>query len=290
MTIPNIILVEKNKLSQAGVWTWLLALTPAGSGTTYRYTNNTEALTYGGQVYDPMPFRIKPIEKTGDGQLQVFQVIITDIGLTLQSILRANNGLRKASVTVTQVDTQLLNEDFSGDSLTYEVSHCQNNYCDVILYCGVPGSLKYRLPEDEYWALQCRHDFRVPGGAYGLRCGYTPKDVVSVIIPGPPDYGRLAVEVTNHGFITGEVVALFTINGITPSLNGDWTIEKFNDNVFKLNGTDGANYSGSYTSGGKAGYARCPRLLTTCRTYHGGQGSPYGGIAASRSDSVRLAL
>jgi len=291
MVLSNLIMAEKDKLSQQGAWTWLLALTPAGSETTYHYTNNTESLVYAGNTYNPMPFRIEPIDKSTDGQLQVFQVVVTDIGLSLQSVLRANNGLRNASVTVTQVNTMLLGEDFSEDSMTFQVSHCQNKYCDIVFYCGVPGSLKHRVPEDEYFALQCRLDFRIPGGGYSSRCGYAARlqTVTAVEIPGPP-YGRLAVTVPNHGFVTGETIALFTINGITPSLAADWIIEKYNDDVFKLNGTDGSDYSGGYTGGGKAGYAKCPRVLNKCRTYHGGQGSSYGGIAASRSDSVRLAL
>jgi hypothetical protein len=285
VTLSNIILAEKNKLNQTGVWPWLLALTPAGSGTTYRYTNNTAAVSYGGQTYAALPFRIEPIDKSGDGQLQAVQIIVTDIGLTLQSVIRAYNGLRRASVTLTQVNTGLLTEDFSGDSVTFQVSHCQNKYTDIVIYCGVPGSLKHRVPEDEYFALQCRHDFRIPSGAYSSRCGYTPKTIVAVNIGVP---GRVSVEVTNHGFVTDDTVALFTVNGITPSLAGDWTIEKFNDNVFKVNDTDGLDYSGSYTSGGLAGYAKCPRLLTTCCNY--GRNTNYGGIAASRADAIRLAL
>jgi hypothetical protein len=287
MVLSNVIVAEKNRLSQPGVWTWLLAVTPAGSGTTYRFTNNTEALSYQGHTYDPMPFRIDPIETTTDGQLQALQITVTDIGMSLQSVLRANNGLRNASVTISEVNTTLLGEDYSEDSLTFQVSHCQNRYCDIIFYCGVPGSLKHRVPEDEYWALQCRHDFRIPGGGYSSRCGYVGKVVAGVSLPaGNP----VIVEVSGHPFVTGDSVRLYGVAGITPSLDADWTVTGTDASHFTLDGTNGSSYGGSYSGGGKAGFARCVRTLNTCRLYHDGQGSPYGGIAASRSDSVRLAV
>jgi hypothetical protein len=283
--IPNIILVEKNKLQQTGCWPWLLALTPAGSALTYRYTSNTEAIAYGGNTYNPMPFRITPIERSTDGSLNAAQITVTDVGLGLQSVLRANNGLRGASVTLTQVNTNLLEQDFSGDSVTFQVSYCQNKYIDLIFYCGVPGSLKHRVPEDQYLALQCRNDFRIPSGEYGSRCGYVGKTIAAVTLAaGSP----VEVQVAAHGFATGDQVRVCGTAGITPSLNDDYTVTGVDADHFTLDGTDGGDYSGSYPGGGKAGYAKCPRILTQCRNY--GRSPSYGGIAAARADAVRLAL
>ncbi len=443
MTLPNAILVEKNKLSQGGSWVWLVALTPAGRTTTYRYTNDTLAVSYGGVTYDPLPLRVQPMEKSIDGSLAVFQVIVTDVGLALQSILRANNGLRNASITLTQVATSLLAQDFSGDSVTFQVSHCQNQYCDVILYCGVPGSVKQRVPEDQYLALTCRHDFRVPvcsfqnqvahsqafagwttygsvtvtdntadllapdgtqtaskwilpgggtrgkytggrhiagrsytvsvwlrgaaggeavavsicdahgvtktlttswvrytytttnrsttqlsrimqitsgqavtiyvwgaqcvegpeaglycqtagtakytvQGAYSSRCGYAGKTITAVTLSGT---NPVQITATAHGFVTGDLVRIYGIGGATPivpALDADYTITRTDADQFTLDGTDSSDYTGTYTSGGKAGYAKCSRLLTQCRI--NGRSANYGGIAASRPDAIRLAL
>jgi hypothetical protein len=285
----NVILAEKNKLSQTGVWPWLLALTPAGTNTTYCYTNNTEAVTYGGNLYSPMPFRIDPIERSADGTLQILQIVVTDIGLTLQQAIRDNDGLRGASVTLTQVNTNLLNQDFSGDTVTFQINYCQNKYTDIILYGGIPGSLKQRVPEDQFLPLQCRHDFRIPGGEYGSRCGYTGKPIYAITLtPGHP----VAVQMTGGfngpvGLSTGDQVRVYSVTQIA-KLNGDYTVTVSDPYHFTLDGTDGANFTGTYTSGGRAGFALCPRLLTFCRSQ---QRSPnYGGTAAARSDSIRLAV
>lgn len=283
MTIPNTILAEKNKLNQTGVWPWLMALTPVG-GSTYRFTTNTEPITYGGQIYQPLRFKIEPLDKSSDGSLTVAKVIVTDVGLVLQDTLRLYNGFRNASITLTQINTQLLAEDFSGDSVTYQVSHCQNQYMDIILYCGVPGSLKLTVPEDMYFALECRHDFRIPSGAYSSRCGYSGKDIVSITLPSGSE---VQVQVTAHGFSTGDRVRIYGTSEIA-GLAGDYTITQTSADGFTLDGTDGDDFSGTYTSGGKAGFAECARILTHCRNK--GQSTNYGGIAAARADTVRLAF
>ncbi len=440
MTIPNLILVEKNKLSQTGAWPWLLDLTPAGSATTYHYTSNTVAVVYNSTTYEPLPFRIQTIDKSADGSLTVLQIIVSDIGLALQSILRANEGLRGATVMLTQVNTELLAQDFSGDALTYQISHCQNQYTDVVFYCGVPGSLKHRVPEDLFLAKKCRHDFRVPAGPfqnlvapseafttwgnyysgptvtdntadlvapngtptaskwvtpgggpqgkiayrtgywgqtftvsvwlrgavggeqvtigvtdgseatktlttawvrytytatmptlagtvrqmqircstaatfyvwgaqaqegttpglyfqttsaprdpragdYGSRCGYAGATVSAVTLSGT---SPVSVAATAHGFITGDEVRVYGMDEI-PGLDGDYTITRTDANNFTLDGTDSSDYTGTYTAGGKAGYASCARILTTCRNLS--RSSNYGGIAAMRADTIRLGL
>jgi hypothetical protein len=262
-----------------------LALTPAGSSTTYRYTDNTEAVVYGGNTYTPMPFAIAPVERSTDGQLSAAQITVTDVGLGLQTVLRANNGLRGASVTLTQVNTNLLAQDFSGDSVTFQVSHCQNKYIDIVLYCGVPGSLKHQVPEDQYLALQCRHDYRIPNGQYSSRCGYVGKTITALILPaGAP----LQVQASAHGFSTGDRVRVYGVTGITPSPDGDYTVTYGDADHLTLDDTQGSDYSGLYAGGGKAGYGKCPRILTQCRNH--GRSPSYGGIAASRADTVRLAL
>ena len=79
----------------------------------------------------------------------------------------------------------------------------------------------------------------------------SPPDVSDVGIAG--NSGRIAVTTSvPHGYSTGETVRLFNIAGIagTPDLNNAFTIEKYNDTVFKLNGTNGLNYTGTYTPGG----------------------------------------
>jgi len=63
------------------------------------------------------------------------------------------------------------------------------------------------------------------------------------------DTDPVIVTLTNHGYTTGESVRLVQVEGITPSLDGEYVVTKVNSSSFKLNGTDSSDYSGSFSSG-----------------------------------------
>jgi len=59
----------------------------------------------------------------------------------------------------------------------------------------------------------------------------------------------VSLEVTAHGFVTGEAGRLIQMTGITPSLDGEYGITKVDADNLTLNGTDSSDYSGSFSSG-----------------------------------------
>lgn len=61
--------------------------------------------------------------------------------------------------------------------------------------------------------------------------------------------GPVQIDLTAHGFITGETVRLISMVGISPSLDGEYGITKLDADSFTLNGTDSGDYSDSFTSG-----------------------------------------
>lgn len=59
----------------------------------------------------------------------------------------------------------------------------------------------------------------------------------------------VSVSVTNHGFVTGELARLVSVQGITPKLDGEYVVTRIDNNNFTLNGTNSSNYTGTFTSG-----------------------------------------
>jgi len=59
----------------------------------------------------------------------------------------------------------------------------------------------------------------------------------------------VSINLTAHGFITGETARLVLVKGISPSLDGEYVTTKTDADNFTLNGTDSSDYSGSFTSG-----------------------------------------
>jgi len=59
----------------------------------------------------------------------------------------------------------------------------------------------------------------------------------------------VSINITSHGFITGETARLILVAGVSPSLDGEYPVTKVDADNFTLNGTDSSDYSGSFTSG-----------------------------------------
>ena len=283
--MPLALLAAKNKLSQDGAWVWLVDLTTPDGETTYRFCNNTEDVAYGGHTYTAFSFSLQPLDYSSSGDFASFQLVITNIGFALQDEIRSSGGMCGASLTLTYVNTEMLAADYTNDQVTFGVLHCVNRYWDIIFHCGIPATLRHLVPEDEYMGLYCRHDFRLPNGEYGLRCGYTGQTISSINLPsGSPVQVNMAAA---HGWNTGDDIRIFQVTGLTPELNGDYIITWVDSDSFTLNGTDGDDYAGT-PSGGKAGYADCPNNFEGCidrkRT------STFGGNGAQRANAVRLTL
>ncbi|HSW44019.1 MAG TPA: hypothetical protein VLM89_00420, partial [Phycisphaerae bacterium] len=166
---------------------------------------------------------------------------------------------------------------------TLTVVGAVSTWPDISLTLSVPPALRYRVPEDRLNPHVCRHAFRTPAGEYATRCGYAGKTISGVTLtPG----GAISVALTGHGFATGDVVRLYSIVGIS-GLADDYTITKTSDNAFTLDGTDGSDYSGTFTSG-KAGYAQCRRIPEDCEARGMFPGN-YSGPLSMRTEGVRYA-
>lgn len=280
MTMPAALTAEKNKLSQEGCWVWLIDFVLPNSGGTLRFASNTEDVTYRGNTYSAFAFSIESLVLNVDGKLPTLDLHITNVGLALQQYIRDYEGFVDGTVTLTYVNTELLGQDYSEDARTFTVLGCDNQLIDVTLHLGVPSALRRRVPKDKYSNSHCRHKWQ------SGRCGYVGEDIVSISLPSGSE---VSIEVTGHGLPTGTEVLLETVSGITPSLNGVYTITSVDANQYTLDGTDGGDYSGSYSSGGKAGWAYCPRHKQACRDRQG-TAAPYGGQIGVRPNALKFAV
>jgi phage-related protein len=246
----------KNELSQPGAWVWLMTLTLPDAGGTYRWAANHEDVSYGGNTYTAFGFKVDGFTSNTDGELPELTLTVTNIGFVIQDDLRNYDGLVGGTISYVQVNTDYLSEDYSEDAVTLTIVGAENRYPDIALTLSVPPQLRRRVPNIRMNPHSCPHRFRK------ARCSYVGETVTGVTLPsGNP----VIIGVTAHGFATGSSILLETINGITPSLAGVWTITSTGADTFTLDGTDGDDYSGSYTSGGKAGYAYCNQTPEDCQ-------------------------
>lgn len=282
-TMPSNITAAKNSLSQEGAWVWLLTFALPNNGPVLRFCSNTENLTYGGHVYGAFNFSVGNFEWNCDGEIPELTMVATNVGFQIQEYVRDYYGLVGSEVSFVQVNTEYLAEDWDEDLTRLTVVGAISMWPDINLTLSVPAALRFRVPEDRLNPHVCRHAFRTRLGAYTSRCGYAGKTVSWITLtPG----GAVAVTVTAHGFVNGDIIRLYDIVGIS-GLAGEYTITKTSDNAFTLDGTNGSDYSGTFTSG-KAGYARCRRIPEDCQKRGRFPGN-YSGPLSMRTEGVRYA-
>lgn len=281
MALSDNINKEKNKVATPNAWLVLLEITLTDS-TIFRLAGNDEDITFDGEVYTAFNFQLDPTEINSKGQIPTSTLRVSNVTNLLQPKLQELNGGTGSLVKILVVNSGLLAEDFTEIELNYEVleSSSTNKWIDFIL--GAPSPLRQPFPLNRYKALGCGWRFE------SVECGYVRKVVVDVTLSDP-----VSLEITDHDFEADDAVTLYTINGITGGIEGNYLIKAATDSnnvtVKTLAGddVDGGDFGGSYTSGGFAGYTTCERTLKACRQR---ENSPrFGGNAAMRSGGVRIA-
>jgi len=192
--------------------------------------------------------------------------------------MRDYDGLIESEISFLYVNTSEIAEDFDDDLIGMTVVGCEILWPHVQLTLGVPSKLRRRVPEDRLNPHACRHQFR------SSRCGYIGSVISDITLPS----GAVVIVdmAAVHGFSTGDQIELET-TGIT-SLNGIYTITKIDADTFTLDDTDGDDYTGSYVSGGLAGYAYCQRIPEECSVRERFPGN-YGGPLSLRREAIRFA-
>ncbi len=277
-TMTSNLTALKNQLSQPGAWVWLLTLAAPDSGPVLRFASNTEDVTYDGNSYAAFNFSIDSFSINTDGELPEITMVVTNVGYSLQSYMRTYAGLIGWTVSWVQVNTDYLAEDYSEDLTSLAITGTENSWPNVQFTLGVNPALRYRVPEDRFNPHACPHRFRT------ARCGYVGSAISAITLPsGSPVSIDMAAA---HGFATGDQIEIET-SGIT-DLDGIYTITVVDADTFTLDGTDGDDYSGSYSSGGLAGFAYCQRIPDDCLDRGRFPGN-YGGPLSLRREAVRYA-
>lgn len=277
-TMPASVTALKNQLSQGGAWVWLMTVTLPDSGGSLYYVNNTVDVVYDGQTYTAFNFRVSDFSWNTDGELPELTLRFANVGYVLQDYMRDYNGLIGGVLSFLYVNTDLLAVDYSEDEIAMTIVGAETLWPDVQITIGVPSCFRYRVPEDRLNPHACRHRFRA------TRCGYVGSAISAITLPSA---SVVVVDMAAaHGLATGAEVEIET-SGIT-DLDGIYTITVTDSDSFTLDDTDGDDYSGSYTSGGLAGYAYCQRIPAECLERGQFPGN-YGGPLCLRQEAVRYA-
>lgn len=275
--MPANIVIEKNRMSTAAAWLILLEITLTDTpATVFRLVRNNENIIFEGNEYTAFNFEIDPTEQSSEGRISTTVLRVSNITRLIESNLQTLNGGAGSNVKVTVVNSELLSEDYSDQEFNFSVLETSTSSKWVEFRLGAPSPLRQRFPLNRYLALHCRWRFE------NIECSYARKTVAGVTLAGTDP---VSIEVTGHGFSTGDQIRHADIAGITPAIL-TFTITKTDVDNYTLDGTDSSDYSGAYTSGGTAGFLVCGRTLEECRIRE--NAVQFGGFPGIRSGGVRL--
>jgi lambda family phage minor tail protein L len=162
LTLPSLIITEKNKLSSTGAWIVLLTITMPDS-TVIRLARNNEDVVYQGNTFTAFDFSIDEISSDSKGQLPSVVLRIGNAGRVMQAYLEAQDGIVGASVLIQVVNSSLLNQDFSELDLTFEVQKASADARYVSFELGIPSPLNKRFPLYRYSGTICNWVSRFKG-------------------------------------------------------------------------------------------------------------------------------
>ena len=270
---------------------WLHGFYPPGEAVPVTtVTNHPGDIAHGGYTYTAYRCSYKPPAHSGDAALPEARMTVSNALRALRPTLEAYDlyrGFTLESIAYNDLEPAA---DYTDQLKRMVVIAPEISLLDVTFRLGVPGVLLDEYPADIYNGQTCRHKFRISAGIYGARCGYAAQNITDV---GLAEGDAITVRVPDHGFVTGDVIELSSMVGIgiTPSLDGVYTITLWPGaptQVFSLDGTDGGDYAGAYTSGGQAGHWYCPQHRLACSAR--GRLAAIGLQAGLRSDALRVGV
>lgn len=270
------LIIEKNRVHGKDAWIVLLTITLADA-TTFRFARDNRDVVFDGETYTAFNFDFAPPEQNSEADLHPATLRVSGITRILQPYLEQLDGPYGATFTVTVVNRGLLAESYAELQDTYDVHGC---ICDerwTTFTLGPASLLMQRYPLYRYFAGHCNWQFE------SAECHYVRRSVTDVMLSGSDP---VMITVPGHGFSNEDVIRLAAVNGITPTLAGNWVIMYAATDTFSLAESDSSNYSGSYSGGGTAGYATCERTLAACRAR--GNSQWFGGHPGLQPGGIRL--
>jgi phage-related protein len=159
LTLPSALIAEKNKTSTTSAWLWFLEITLPDS-TVLRYVRNTEAMTYGGNRYEPIYFKMSGIQATTEAGIPQVQLSIADPGRVIRAYVNDNSGLEDSDITLSRVNTKNLAEDHSELEYSFRIAGYSDNNQDAVFTLAAPNLLNRRFPLHEVTAVLCDHVYK----------------------------------------------------------------------------------------------------------------------------------
>lgn len=174
MSLPINLLIEKNRLDTKYPWLLLLKIELDEPGfTTILLVRDFQdiPLFKGEGPYLNFNFSIGLINQSAKGGIPTSSLAVCNVTQFLQPFLEEFDGLVDASITITIIHANYLDEDYSELELNFDVLSSRITAEAVIIEIGSPSPLRQRFPLPRYFADLCSFRFKGP------KCLYAGSDL-----------------------------------------------------------------------------------------------------------------
>lgn len=152
--LPIAIIAEKNKLNMDEPWLAFLHLSGDGFTDLY-FVNNTDDVTWQGQLYTAFPFKLGVQKYSNTGKIPSLDLQVSNVRRVLQPHIDALDGLMGMQVTISIVSHALLSDPHTELSVDLEIISTVSNDQWVTFSLGTPNPLRQRFPLYVFIANTC---------------------------------------------------------------------------------------------------------------------------------------
>ncbi len=164
-TIPGALLQDLAQVRTASPWVELLDFT-LPYGRHYRIANNTESVTYGGEVYAASAFEPEIVEIGKQARMPSYVLRLSNVSGELVQWLRRAGGLEGQTLTAVLVNANDLAADYTQFTTSYDIRGHSDDDESIEFEIGGPNLYRHRFPFRRYLPNLCEVRFR------GALCGY----------------------------------------------------------------------------------------------------------------------
>lgn len=185
--LPGQLVEIKNALFNSGAWIRLYTL-DVNDTLRIRVTDNSEPVTFDGQTYQPYPVSFEQLRETGDGQLPVYTIAVSNVTREVTALLERYDGFRGRSVRIQFVNSEYLSDPTANVGFLGRVKSVTVDANAAAFEIGSDEFLDLRFPFHSFNVTTCRHEFGGPRCRWGFPArppGVPPSFSCTKVLNGP---------------------------------------------------------------------------------------------------------
>lgn len=158
--LPQTLVKAKNSLNAQSPWLLTLVIDTGTPDEPIRLVQNTEDLSFNGNIYTAFPFQIDAQVVTSSGEIPQLDIRVSNVAKIFHSTFEAVKGGVGTSLTLTVVNVSHPEENYEELSVSYDVLESKADHQWITFRVGAPNPLMQRFPLDIFLGHHCNWAYK----------------------------------------------------------------------------------------------------------------------------------